>query len=116
MKQPTWKFRQMSRGEINVDPIEGEVFSTEILGSLSDAVIREAIQNSLDAGTPGQQVKIVITFSSPDQRLELTRRRDTFTVFASISMRGQWTYKWNRLRAPYGLPPHRGLRHQGACR
>lgn len=70
MKQPTWKFRQMSRGEINVDPIEGEFFSTEILGSLSDAVIREAIQNSLDAGTPGQQTKIVITFSSPDQRLD----------------------------------------------
>ena len=70
MKQkPTWKFRQMSRGEINVDPIEGEFFSTEILGSLSDAVIREAIQNSLDAGIPGQQVKIVITFSSPDQKL-----------------------------------------------
>ena len=60
----------MSRGEINVDPIEGEFFSTEILGSLSDAVIREAIQNSLDAGTPGQQVKIVITFPSQDQKLD----------------------------------------------
>ena len=69
MKRPIWKFREMSRGEINVDPIEGEFFSTEILGSLSDAVIREAIQNSLDAGMPGQQVKIVITFPSPDQRL-----------------------------------------------
>ena len=69
MKRPIWKFREMSRGEINVDPIEGEFFSTEILGSLSDAVIREAIQNSLDAGMPGQQVKIVITFPSPDQKL-----------------------------------------------
>jgi len=73
MKQPTWKFRQMSRGEINVDPIEGEFFSTEILGSLSDAVIREAIQNSLDAGIPGQQVNIVITFPSTDQKLPRER-------------------------------------------
>lgn len=69
MMKPIWDFRQMSRGEINVDPIEGEFFSTEILGSLSDAVIREAIQNSLDAGIPGQQVRIVITFPSPDQKL-----------------------------------------------
>jgi hypothetical protein len=59
----------MTRGEINVDPIEGEFFSTDILGSLSDALIREAIQNSLDAAVPGQQVKVVITFSSPDQKL-----------------------------------------------
>ncbi len=43
----------MTRGEINVDPIEGEFFSTEVLGSLPDALVREAIQNSLDAGIPG---------------------------------------------------------------
>ena len=69
MNQPLWKFRPMSRGEINVDPIEGEFFSTEVLGSLPDAVIREAIQNSLDAGLPGETVRIVITFPSPGQRL-----------------------------------------------
>lgn len=69
MNIPHWKFRQMTRGEINVDPIEGQFFSTDILGSLSDALIREAIQNSLDAAVPGQQVKVVITFSSPDQKL-----------------------------------------------
>jgi len=61
---PEWKFREMSRGEINIDPIEGEFFSTEALGSLSDALIREAIQNSLDAALPGEEAKIVITFAS----------------------------------------------------
>lgn len=64
-----WKFREMSRGEINVDPIEGEFFTTEALGSLSDALIREAIQNSLDAAIPGEQVKVVIILSSLDQHL-----------------------------------------------
>ena len=60
---PKWQFRKMSKGEMNVDPIEGEFFSTEALGSLPDALIREAIQNSLDAAIPGEQVKVVVTFS-----------------------------------------------------
>jgi len=38
---PRWEFRKKSRGEINVDPIEGEFFSMEVLGSLPDALIRE---------------------------------------------------------------------------
>ncbi len=59
----------MSKGEMNIDPIEGEFFSTEALGSLSDALIREAIQNSLDAALPGEQVKVAITFSASDQCL-----------------------------------------------
>jgi len=59
----------MTRGEINVDPIEGEFFSTEVLGSLPDALVREAIQNSLDAGIPGEQVKILISFPSSDRYL-----------------------------------------------
>ena len=58
----------MSRGEINVDPIEGEFFTTEALGSLSDALVREAIQNSLDAAIPGEQVRVVISFSDSTQR------------------------------------------------
>lgn len=36
-------------GEINVDPIEGEFFNTEAIASISDALVREAIQNCLDA-------------------------------------------------------------------
>jgi len=70
---PRWEFRKMSRGEINIDPIEGEFFSTEALGSLSDALIREAIQNSLDAAIPGEQVKVAITFSSRDQNLPTSK-------------------------------------------
>lgn len=65
-----WKFREMSRGEINVDPIEGEFFTTEALGSLSDALIREAIQNSLDAGIPGEQIKVDISFCPPNSRFQ----------------------------------------------
>ncbi|MCX8117097.1 MAG: hypothetical protein N3G78_04075 [Desulfobacterota bacterium] len=69
MIQPHWQFRKMSKGEMNIDPIEGEFFSTEALGSLSDALIRETIQNSLDAAIPGEKVKLVFTFPSPAQYL-----------------------------------------------
>ena len=45
-----WRFRRMLPGEMNIDPIESEFFSTEALDSMSDALVRESIQNSLDAG------------------------------------------------------------------
>jgi len=50
----------MGRGEVNIDPIEGEFFSTEALGGLSEALIRESIQNSLDAALRGRQVLVRI--------------------------------------------------------
>jgi hypothetical protein len=47
--KPQWRFRAMQPGEMNVDPIEGEFFTTEALKSVTDALVRESIQNSLDA-------------------------------------------------------------------
>jgi hypothetical protein len=29
---PIWEFRKMNKGEMNVDPIKGEIFSAEALG------------------------------------------------------------------------------------
>jgi hypothetical protein len=71
---PAWRFRRMQPGEMNIDPIEGEFFSTEALGSLADALVREAIQNSLDARAPGMQVRVRITFPPPAALLEGERR------------------------------------------
>jgi hypothetical protein len=62
---PIWKFRQMNPGEMNIDPIEAEFFSTEALGSLADAFVREAIQNSLDARRNGEKLRIRILFPAP---------------------------------------------------
>lgn len=44
-----WRFCKMHPVEINIDPIEEKFFTTEALGSITDAMVREAIQNSLDA-------------------------------------------------------------------
>ncbi len=54
---------------MNVDPIEGEFFSTEALGSLADALVREAIQNSLDARRPGTAARVRIAFCGPSASL-----------------------------------------------
>lgn len=54
----------MGPGEINVDPIEGEFFSTEALESLADALVREAVQNSLDARL-SQAVPVRVRFTFP---------------------------------------------------
>lgn len=64
LKIPQWHFREMHRGEMNVDPIEGEFFNTEAIASMSDALVREAIQNSLDAAIGKGPVTVQFTFLS----------------------------------------------------
>ena len=76
---PQWKFRQMHPGEMNIDPIEAEFFSTEALGSLADAFVREAIQNSLDARLPGEALSIRILFPPPLAMLDGDQRERYLT-------------------------------------
>ena len=58
----------MRPGEINVDPIEGEFFTTEAIGSITDGLVRESIQNSLDAAAGDGPVTICFSFySNPDR-------------------------------------------------
>jgi hypothetical protein len=53
MPLPKWHFREMTRGEINVDPVHDEFFKAQ---DLADALVREAIQNSLDARGRGRSI------------------------------------------------------------
>lgn len=64
----------MQPGEMNIDPIEAEFFSTEALGSLADALVREAVQNSLDARVGTGPLKMRIYFSSAEAMLDGGRR------------------------------------------
>jgi len=70
-----WRFRPMSDGEINVDPIEGEFFTTDALDSLADGLVREAIQNSLDARVPGKEVRVRFRYSGPKLAFGQVERR-----------------------------------------
>jgi hypothetical protein len=83
----------MQPGEMNVDPIEGEFFTTEALRSVTDALVRESIQNSLDASAGDGPV--TVRFS---QRLNPIPGVDS-----------------NELRELYidGLSPHLHSRHSG---
>ena len=55
-----WQFRKMGRGEMNEDPVQGEFFVPEG----SNGIVREANQNSLDAGVGGgKAVRVRYTFS-----------------------------------------------------
>jgi hypothetical protein len=65
---PQWRFRKMMPGEINVDPIEGEFFTTEAIGSITDALVRESIQNSLDAAEGDGPVTVCFSFYSGPSR------------------------------------------------
>ena len=65
---PQWQFRKMRPGEINVDPIEGEFFTTEAVGSINDALIRESIQNSLDAAESEGPVTVRFSFHSEPKK------------------------------------------------
>ena len=47
--QPTWHYKQLQQGDTIRDPIQGEFFATEAIENSADALIREGIQNSLDA-------------------------------------------------------------------
>ena len=58
----------MGPGEINVDPIEGEFFTTEAVGSISDALVRESIQNSLDAAEGAGPVAVRFSFYSEPKK------------------------------------------------
>ena len=57
----SWHFHPMSRGDLNIDPFEGEFFATETLGGITDALVREAIQNSLDAAAE-EEGKVRVRF------------------------------------------------------
>lgn len=46
-----WKFRNMDKSEKLIDPIQNQFFTTNIVGGLTAALVRETIQNSLDAKT-----------------------------------------------------------------
>ncbi len=65
-----WKFRELQQGEPERDPHEAEFFR---LAHASEAIVREFIQNSLDAKVPGGNVVKVRFVLGTVRRSELDR-------------------------------------------
>lgn len=62
-----WKFRQLTEGELERHPHEAEFFN---VGDIDKAasLVREIIQNSLDAKSPGiESVRMLFTFGNHDK-------------------------------------------------
>jgi hypothetical protein len=51
--EPGWKFKPKTKDDMGVDPFQDEFFKTGYVGGFSDALLRETIQNSLDAKADG---------------------------------------------------------------
>jgi hypothetical protein len=54
-----WKFRELRRGDKDRQPTQGEFFSTDAIRSVAEALVREAIQNSLDASLKNGEPVVV---------------------------------------------------------
>lgn len=54
-----WRFKPNSRDDMDVDPIQGEFFTTRDIDNISTAVVREGIQNALDERNKGEQKETV---------------------------------------------------------
>lgn len=63
---PRWHFEKARRGQAQRDPISGEFFATEAIRNSAEALVREGIQNSLDAVSPGERVRVRIYISGDE--------------------------------------------------
>lgn len=78
---PEWRFRPLEKDILMPDPVQDEFFTTAIVGGLAPALVREVVQNSLDAGRTCRQGPVRLRFNfakidSPlgrDQAQELLR-------------------------------------------
>ncbi len=74
---PAWHFRPMDLGEVHVDPVHDEFFKAQ---DLADALVRESIQNSLDARVPRSRspVRVRFRFASGQNALHPDAVREYF--------------------------------------
>lgn len=89
----TWSFRTKPRNEKIRNPIQGEFFATDAIAGPAQALIRESIQNSLDAASGAGPVQMRIYLATGDDALPSERIAALF--------KGAW---------PHYTAPGNGLR------
>src|SRR5947209_7743618 len=63
---PSWYFKKLRPGDTTREPIQGEFFSTEAISDNAEALVREGIQNSLDARRGSEPVIVRIRVSGAE--------------------------------------------------
>jgi hypothetical protein len=56
---PHWEFKPLARGDKIREATQGEFFSTDAIRNPAEAIVRESVQNSLDAATRGGPVRVL---------------------------------------------------------
>lgn len=75
--QPSWSFDEVPPGTMERNPVSEEFFTN---GTRLEAVIRESLQNSLDATDGGgEPVRVRIYFSSDEGKLPAEKMQRYFT-------------------------------------
>lgn len=67
---PKWHYNKLRAGDTVRDPIQGEFFSTESIENSAEALIREGIQNSLDARRGEEILRIRIRITGMKQAIK----------------------------------------------
>ncbi len=63
---PSWHFRKIAPAEMNADPVQGEFFITS---DIVDRLVRETLQNSLDAKNGDKPVRVRFAISSAGKNI-----------------------------------------------
>ncbi len=82
--KPIWRFVKVHPGDKIREPIQGEFFSTDAIRNPAEALVRESIQNSLDASHDGKTVLVRIYFSGENDALSAEK--------ASRYFEGAWDH------------------------
>jgi hypothetical protein len=75
-----WCFRRKALGEKIRNPIQGEFFATEAIDGPAQALVRESIQNSLDARNGDGPVRVRITLASGENALAAGTVKNLFAA------------------------------------
>src|SRR4051794_40347930 len=59
-----WHFNKLIPGMKIREAIQDEFFAADVIRGAADALVREGIQNSLDAATGGEPVRVVIALGA----------------------------------------------------
>lgn len=62
-QKPAWHFKELRPGDTVREPIHGEYFANEAISDSAEALVRESIQNTLDARANGQTPEVRIYLS-----------------------------------------------------
>ncbi len=94
----SWKFYQQQPTDPIHNPISGEFFSTEAVRNVAESLVRESIQNSLDA-----------RLEKPDGSREIARVR-IYLSEASGALPSSRAQRWFGSLWPHVEAPSNGLR------